>query len=192
MGKAFCTICATVWTNSVGLWDSQNACSRKNLNRRSCGYNVLKKTLEFLVCHFTLRNSWENKLSPLGFLKKCVTPLENVNVKDQDPWKLHIILSWTLLEGYAALYVSVLHICNKILRRAWYVYGQTGKKMWKIFFENGIWKVSISSLKRIKESFSRAFMQPRRLSIHIWENNGGYIYIIYSFITPNYMSFKQA
>ena len=40
------------------------------------------------------------------------------------------------------------------------------QKMLRIFFENGIRKVGTSSLKRIKESFSRAFMQPRREYIH--------------------------
>ena len=32
--------------------------------------------------------------------------------------------------------------------------------------------VSKYSLERIRESFSRAFMQPRRASIHIRENSG--------------------
>ena len=41
------------------------------------------------------------------------------------------------------------------------------KKILRIFFENGIWKVRASSLKDIKESFSRAFMQPRRVSVYI-------------------------
>ena len=41
------------------------------------------------------------------------------------------------------------------------------KKILRIFFENGIQKVRASSLKDIKESFSRAFMQPRRVSVYI-------------------------
>ena len=41
------------------------------------------------------------------------------------------------------------------------------KKILRIFFENGIRKVRASSLKDIKESFSRAFMQPRRVSAYI-------------------------
>lgn len=41
------------------------------------------------------------------------------------------------------------------------------KKILRIFFENGIGKVRASSLKDIKESFSRAFMQPRRVSVYI-------------------------
>ena len=41
------------------------------------------------------------------------------------------------------------------------------KKILRIFFENGIRKVRASSLKDIKESFSRAFMQPRRVSVYI-------------------------
>ena len=41
------------------------------------------------------------------------------------------------------------------------------KKKLRIFFENGIRKVRASSLKDIKESFSRAFMQPRRVSVYI-------------------------
>ena len=71
------------------------------------------------------------------------------------------------------------------------------QKMLRIFFENGIRKVGTSSLKRIKESFSRAFMQPRRVSIYIRENNSRYLHIIYScfntliLITPNYISLKQ-
>ena len=75
---------------------------------------------------------------------------------------------------YLCLCGAALHICNEIFRRAWYVNGQTGKKISRIFFENGI-----QSVKCIKESFSRAFMQPRRVSIHIWENNGRCLYIIY-------------
>ena len=41
------------------------------------------------------------------------------------------------------------------------------KKILRIFFENGIRKVRASSLKDIKESFSRAFMQPIRVSVYI-------------------------
>ena len=41
------------------------------------------------------------------------------------------------------------------------------KKILRIFFENGIRKMRASSLKDIKESFSRAFMQPRRVSVYI-------------------------
>ena len=41
------------------------------------------------------------------------------------------------------------------------------KKILRIFFENGLRKVRASSLKDIKESFSRAFMQPRRVSVYI-------------------------
>ena len=41
------------------------------------------------------------------------------------------------------------------------------KKILRIFFENGIRKVRASSLKDIKESFSRGFMQPRRVSVYI-------------------------
>ena len=41
------------------------------------------------------------------------------------------------------------------------------KKILRIFFENGIRKVRASSLKDIKESFSRAFMQPRCVSVYI-------------------------
>ena len=59
-------------------------CSRKNLNRRGGGgglgiyFSEKKPSWNFWICYFTLRNSGENKFSPLETLQNCVTdtPLE--------------------------------------------------------------------------------------------------------------------
>ena len=62
-------------------------------------YTFLKTPLEFLdLSLYTLRKSVENKLSPLEILQNCVTPLRNSKSKNQDPWKFHMIFSWTPLE----------------------------------------------------------------------------------------------
>ena len=55
------------------------------------GYNFLKKTGIFYICLFILENSRENKLFPLEIRQNCVTPLGNSKVKNQNPWKFHMI-----------------------------------------------------------------------------------------------------
>ena len=47
--------------------------------------SIQKKPWNFLIYHFTLRNSGENMLSPLEILQDCVTTL----AKNQDLWKFH-------------------------------------------------------------------------------------------------------
>ena len=48
---------------------------------------------------------------------------------------------------------------------------------WKKDIKNILWEWHTKC--EAHQSFSRAFMQPRRVSIHIWENNGRCLYIIY-------------
>ena len=54
------------------------AIQKKNPNRWGGGYAFLKTPFwKFYVCHFTFKNSGENKLSPLEILQNCVPPLGN-------------------------------------------------------------------------------------------------------------------
>ena len=76
--------------------------------RRGClRIYYFKKLRGFLICHFTLANSGENKLWPLDILRDCVTPLGNSKFKNQDPgnsrwifldhlWKFHFLFNWPL------------------------------------------------------------------------------------------------
>ena len=74
---------------------------QKKPNRGSLGYTFLKKKKKpwnFKICHFTFRNSRENKLLSLEILQNFVAPLRNSKVKNEDPWKFHMSFSWTPLE----------------------------------------------------------------------------------------------
>ena len=77
--------------------------SRKNANMGGGGggpgYTFLETPAplnpprNFKIFHFALRNSRENKLSPLEILQNCITPLGNSKVKNQDTWKIRMIFS---------------------------------------------------------------------------------------------------
>lgn len=55
---------------------------------------------DFVTLTCTLKNSEESKLSPLGNSaeEKCVKPVGNSKVRNQDLWKFHISFFWTLRE----------------------------------------------------------------------------------------------
>ena len=54
--------------------------------------------VEDILFYFTLGNFRQNKASPLEIPKNFVISLGNSKVKNQDPWKFHIICSWSTLE----------------------------------------------------------------------------------------------
>ena len=58
-----------------------------------------KAPWNFQICHFILKNSRENTLSPMENLQNCVTPLGNSKFKTKiHPWKFHMNFFLTLLE----------------------------------------------------------------------------------------------
>ena len=52
----------------------------------------------FSFLYFNTGNSRQNKAKPLDIPQNCVRFLENSKAKDKDPWKFHIIFSWSPLE----------------------------------------------------------------------------------------------
>ena len=48
-----------------------------------------------MVCNFILGNSGQNKASNLEISQDFDTPLGNSKAKNQDPWKFHMIFSWS-------------------------------------------------------------------------------------------------
>ena len=48
--------------------------------------------------YFTPGNSRQNKAQPLDIPQNCVRSLGNSKAKNKDPWKFHIIFSWSPLE----------------------------------------------------------------------------------------------
>ena len=53
---------------------------------------------EFFVYLLYPGNSRQIKAPPLEIVQICVTSLGNSKTKNQDPWKFHIIFSWSPLE----------------------------------------------------------------------------------------------
>ena len=84
----------------------------------------------FLFIYFTPGNSRQNKAPALEIVQNCVTSLENFKTKNQDPWKFHIIFSWSPLEIPHTS--AKFHILNPLL----FVFflEQTGVKRVYIFF----------------------------------------------------------
>ena len=107
-------VCFFLWNSPLSSFIIQNIrkITRVDINRIKKLYNFmttlaphqqhirgLKKNLwNFKICYLTLRNSRQNKSSPLEILENCVTPVGNSKAKIQDPMKLHIIFSWSLLK----------------------------------------------------------------------------------------------
>ena len=54
--------------------------------------------LEFFIFIFTPGNSRQKKAQPLDIPQNCVRFLGNSTTKNKDPWKFHIIFSWSPLE----------------------------------------------------------------------------------------------
>ena len=69
------------WCN---VWDFPEKSKQGGLGM----YFSEKPHWNFWICHLTLRNSEENKLSPLKILQNCDTPLGNSKVKNQDPFHM--------------------------------------------------------------------------------------------------------
>ena len=56
-----------------------------------------ENTQEFLKFLLHPGNSWQNKAPPLDIPQNCIISLRNSKAKNQDPWKFHIIFSWSPL-----------------------------------------------------------------------------------------------
>ena len=52
----------------------------------------------FHFFYFTNGNSRQNKAPPLDIPQNCVRLLGNSKAKNKEPWKFHIIFSWSPLE----------------------------------------------------------------------------------------------
>ena len=64
----------------------------------------------FLFIYFTPGNSRQIKAPPLEIVQICVTSLGNSKTKNQDPWKFHIIFSWSPLDIPQAISLIPLKI----------------------------------------------------------------------------------
>ena len=71
--------------------------SRKNPNER-VEDTLFWNTWNFSFSYFTPGNSRQNKAQPLDISQNCVRSLGNSRAKSKDPWKFHIIYSWSPLE----------------------------------------------------------------------------------------------
>ena len=58
----------------------------------------LKTPRNFLFFYFTPGNSRQNKTPPLEIPQIFVRFLGNFKANNQDPWKFHIIFSWSPLK----------------------------------------------------------------------------------------------
>ena len=57
-----------------------------------------KNPWNFSFFYFIPGNSRQNKAQPLDIPQNCVRSLGNSKTKNKDPWKFHIIFSWSHLE----------------------------------------------------------------------------------------------
>ena len=97
----FCTIWAQKWqflevlpilfSDWIGLF-------QKKPNGRLRTYFFEKTPGIFHFFTLPPGNSRQNKAPPLQILQNCVTSLGNSKARNQDPWKFHIIFSWSPLE----------------------------------------------------------------------------------------------
>ena len=62
-----------------------------------CVYTFLKTSLVFFIFYFTPGNSRQDKAPSLEILQTFVRSLGNSKTENQDPWKFHIIFSWSPL-----------------------------------------------------------------------------------------------
>ena len=79
--------------------------SRNNQTGKKGGGSSLRTQLLFEIKAWNFKffcfapgNSGQNKASLLEILQNCVTLLENSENKNQEPWKFHMIFSWSPLE----------------------------------------------------------------------------------------------
>ena len=73
----------------------------------------------FQVCHFTLRNSRQNKASPLEIPQNYVIPLGNFKAKNQDPWKFHVIFSLVIPENSTPFLIHTWNFHILFLQYLW-------------------------------------------------------------------------
>ena len=65
---------------------------------RGWGYTFLKSPWNFSFFYLTSKISRQNKAQPLDIPQNCVRSLRNFKAKNKDPWKFHIIFSWSPFE----------------------------------------------------------------------------------------------
>ena len=58
-------------------------------------YFFEKPPWNFSLFYFTPGNSRQNKAQPQDIPQNCVRTLGNSKTKNKDPWKFHIIFSWS-------------------------------------------------------------------------------------------------
>ena len=89
--------------------------SSKNTNRGGWGHTFLSIPWNVLFIYFTPENSRQMKAPPLEIVQTCVTSLlGNSKTKNQNPWKFHIIFSWSALKFHMLFlwYPWKFHILN--------------------------------------------------------------------------------
>ena len=91
----YVTVVLRIWG-----WQDQK-CNSKCPNDIKTEWPIPEKNLRF---YFTLENSRQNKALPLDTLDNCVAPFRNFKA-NQDPWKFHVIFSWSLPEN-STLFLS--------------------------------------------------------------------------------------
>ena len=69
--------------------------SRKNPNREVKDILFFKNPLNFSFFYFIPGNLRQNKAQPQDIPQNCVESLGYSKAKNKDPWKFHIIFSWS-------------------------------------------------------------------------------------------------
>ena len=69
---------------------------QKNPNMGGSGYTFLETPWNFSFFYFIPGNSRQNKAQPMDIPQNCVRFLGNSKAKNKNPWKFHIIFSWSL------------------------------------------------------------------------------------------------
>ena len=70
----------------------------RDVNKPQNGLFQKRVPWNFSFFYFTPGNSGQNKAQPLDIPQNCVRSLGNFKAKNKDPWKFHIIFSWSPFE----------------------------------------------------------------------------------------------